>query len=60
MNKTTENKHFNETVSETTVNIKQRKQYKTPELTHYGGISELVLGLPGAGADGAPPFAALS
>lgn len=37
-----------------------QKEYKTPELTHYGGISSLVQGVPGGGADAPPPFAALS
>lgn len=60
MNKTTENKTLNETVLEATINKKQRKEYQTPELTHYGGISSLVLGVVGAGADAPPPFAAQS
>lgn len=40
---------------------RSQKEYKTPVLTHYGGIASLVLGVPGAGADvPGPPFAALS
>ncbi len=38
--------------------LKQLKEYKSPKLTTYGGISELVLNMGGVGTDGSgfPPF----
>ena len=49
MKKVKENKTLD--ISKTEKNIKL-KEYKTPELTNYGGISELVLTMATVGNDG--------
>lgn len=45
-------------MTDPTGKTEKRKDYMTPELTHYGGISTLVLGFPVNGVDGGqpPPF----
>ena len=62
MNKSTENFAISEVKSETNYQSEIRKDYTKPELTHYGGISSLVLGVVVATVDGAPnpPFDAAS